>query len=150
MIGTINLNPRVGIRILYSLQKVFILFIYMLEKLKLLIRKNLLKEISIDSDFSMDDFKPEISKYEVINYDVWGNSDDGYEVNQAFHSGVFIEIPNEEHMDAKYVLGILRVEGILLSPIKDDDLIVDISHEDVIYFEKSEDGKPLFELRKVN
>jgi hypothetical protein len=32
-------------------------------------------------------------KYEIINYDVWGNSHDGFEVNQAFHTGDYIELP---------------------------------------------------------
>ena len=31
-------------------------------------------------------------KYEVHSLDVWGNARDGWEVNQAFHTGICIEI----------------------------------------------------------
>lgn len=33
--------------------------------------------------------------YEVISYDVWGNASDGFEVNQAFHTGREFEIDSE-------------------------------------------------------
>lgn len=34
-------------------------------------------------------------KYEVITLDVWGNAKDGWDVNQAFHTGRFVEIPED-------------------------------------------------------
>jgi hypothetical protein len=33
-----------------------------------------------------------IGSYELIEYDVWGNARDGYEVNQAFHTNQFYDI----------------------------------------------------------
>lgn len=31
-------------------------------------------------------------KYEIISYDVWGNTRDGYEVNAAYHTGQTVDI----------------------------------------------------------
>ncbi len=31
-------------------------------------------------------------RYEVIGYEVWGNTRDGYEVNQAYRTGIIIEV----------------------------------------------------------
>jgi hypothetical protein len=31
-------------------------------------------------------------KFEIITLDVWGNSDDGFEVNNAFSTGAFVDL----------------------------------------------------------
>ena len=119
-----------------------------MKNLKSLIRKKLTEEISIGPTGEIiGDMDSGFSKYEVISYDVWGNDEDGYEVNQSFHTGSFIDIPDYD-LNAADLIMMLRNEGVLLSVIKDDDLTIDLSHENAIYFSRSHDNKPLFELRK--
>lgn len=36
-----------------------------------------------------------MKKYKLINYDVWGNAKDGFEVNNAFTTGIEIELSEE-------------------------------------------------------
>ena len=33
-------------------------------------------------------------KYEILSYDIWGNDIDGYEVNDTYRTGYYIEIDN--------------------------------------------------------
>ena len=35
-------------------------------------------------------------KFEIINYDVWGNSQDGFEVNAAYSTGIFVDISEND------------------------------------------------------
>ena len=34
-----------------------------------------------------------MSTYDIITYDVWGNTRDGFNVNQAFRTGETVELP---------------------------------------------------------
>ena len=34
-------------------------------------------------------------KYQLISYDVWGNARDGFEVNQAFTTGIYIDVSDD-------------------------------------------------------
>lgn len=31
-------------------------------------------------------------KFEIIEYDLWGNAEDEYDVNSAYHTGKYIEV----------------------------------------------------------
>jgi hypothetical protein len=76
-----------------------------------------------------------------ISYDVWGNSDDGYEVNAAYTTSVVYRI-SEDATD----------ETILKTVWSDDSDKVEIechSTEDTIYFVSKDDGQPLGEIRRI-
>ena len=73
-------------------------------------------------------------KYEIYDYDVWGNEEDGYEVNDVVPTGIFI------YTDASKA-SICKKLG-LDAPYKMD---VDYN-EDSIYIDY--DGNPYCELRK--
>lgn len=84
-------------------------------------------------------------RYEVISYDVWGNARDGYEVNQAFHTGEFVEVdPYAEHHT---FFRSLKKQGAISSyaGMKVDE----IGDETCLYVVRERDMKPLFELRRV-
>ena len=55
-------------------------------------------------------------KYEVIKYDVWGNSTDGYEVNNAFRTNLFINIEGND--TDKDILKKLKEIGFLKNTAK--------------------------------
>ena len=55
-------------------------------------------------------------KFEIINYDVWGNSQDGFEVNNAYSTGIFVDI-NKNDSD-KTILKKLKEVGFLKKTAK--------------------------------
>ena len=55
-------------------------------------------------------------KFEIIQYDVWGNPQDGFEVNNSFSTGIFIDI-NENDTD-KTILKKLKEVGFLKKTAK--------------------------------
>jgi hypothetical protein len=76
-------------------------------------------------------------KYEVISYDVWGNSRDGFEVNQAFHTGDYIELPDDA---SDYLINRrLGVRGVVWEGEIQFGL-----------YGTHKNGKPACELRPVN
>ena len=75
-----------------------------------------------------------MNKYEIFDYDVWGNEEDGYEVNDVIPTGVII------YTDASKA-SICEKLG-LYAQYK-----IDVYYTaDVIYIDY--DGKPYCELRK--
>ena len=84
-------------------------------------------------------------KYEYISYDVWGNENDGYEVNQAFHTGESVDI--DPYLSDNDLLNQLASQGFILEGIDYDQVSIDGEPEFSLYFEYK--GRPEFELRPV-
>ena len=75
-----------------------------------------------------------MSKYEIFDYDIWGNEEDGYEVNDVVPTGITI------YTDASKA-SICKKLGL------DDPYKMDVDYnEDAIYIDY--DGNPYCELRK--
>ena len=73
-------------------------------------------------------------KYEVFAYDVWGNDEGGYNVNDVMQTGIIIYTDTSKSSICKK-LGL------------DDPYKIDVDYnEDVIYIDYN--GKPYCELRK--
>lgn len=75
-----------------------------------------------------------MAKYRMIAYDVWGNSKEGFWVNQSFYTDTYIDI--EDGYSDYRINRILGVKGITYD-----------WHESEIYASLKKNGKPLFELR---
>ena len=84
-------------------------------------------------------------KYEYISYDVWGNESDGYEVNQAFTTGQYVEL-DTDLTDAEILVSLIR-QDFIPDTICFDAVNIDGEQEYSLYFEYG--GKPEFELRAV-
>lgn len=77
-----------------------------------------------------------MTKYEIFDYDVWGNEEDGYSVNDVMPTGAFIFTDTSKSSICKK-LGL------------DDPYKIDIYvNEDSIYIDY--DGNPYCELRKID
>ena len=75
-----------------------------------------------------------MTKYEIFDYDVWGNEEEGYDVNDVIPTGIFIFTDTSKSSICKK-LGL------------DDPYKMDVYYnEDSIYIDY--DGKPYCELRK--
>lgn len=75
-----------------------------------------------------------MTKYEIFDYDVWGNEEEGYDVNDVIPTGIFIFTDTSKSSICKK-LG-------LDDPYKMDVYV----NEDSIYIDY--DYKPYCELRK--
>ena len=94
-----------------------------------------------------------MKRYEIISYDVWGNKKDGYEVNNAFRTGWFIELP-EDASDKQIRSALYRSgycsRGILSMKIEHDGTGDELSS---YYLEDNSvraGGMPFCELRPID
>ena len=77
-----------------------------------------------------------MKKYEIFDYDVWGNEEDGYSVNDVMPTGIIIYTDTSKSSICKK-LGL------------DDPYKIDVYYnEDVIYIDY--DYKPYCKLRKID
>ena len=77
-----------------------------------------------------------MTKYEIFDYDVWGNEEDGYDVNDVIPTGIIIYTDTSKSSLCKK-LGL------------DDPYKIDVYvNEDVIYVDYN--YKPYCELRKID
>ena len=75
-------------------------------------------------------------KYEIYDYDVWGNDEEGYSVNDVMPTGIIVYTDTSKSSICKK-LGL------------DDPYKLDVYYnEDSIYIDY--DYKPYCELRKIN
>ena len=86
-------------------------------------------------------------KYRLYTYDLWGNEEDGYEVNDVFRQNTVFELA-QVHMvisDEKFIR-YLRRKGLAVKKYaRNKDFTTNMSSEDIIYVDYK--GYPLFELR---
>ena len=89
-----------------------------------------------------------VHNYEIITLDVWGNNEDGFEVNDKFATGRFIELKdNATDWD---VCQILKGHGLLLPGTRTRELCITDDGFDTITIDDIDNGQPLFELRRSN
>lgn len=89
--------------------------------------------------------KDEGSKYKLINYfDVWGNEEDGYEVNDLCVEETDIFIADDS--TDQEVLSLLVRIGFLTTD--DPEKVCVINNGDMIEIESVEDGCPLGRLER--
>jgi hypothetical protein len=89
-------------------------------------------------------------KFEIINYDVWGNPTDGFEVNDSYRTDLFINI--EESDTDKEILKKLKEVGFLKNTAKFKCFEIEGEHEYTLYINhvSAKNGLyPFCELRKV-
>jgi hypothetical protein len=82
--------------------------------------------------------------YRLITYDVWGNNEDGFYVNNKFKTETMIDVSSDAS-DEK-IIGILKEKGILTDKANKNNIQIDGESDSVLFFEDSERGMPLFEL----
>lgn len=90
-----------------------------------------------------------MKKYQLINYfDVWGNDDDGFEVNNQCRENIFIEI--DENTTKENIIEQLIENGFLKNKANINN--VDVDWFDDHFIELFESGRryPLCALELVN
>ncbi len=83
--------------------------------------------------------------YRVIDYDVWGNEEDGFYVNSAFFTNEILEIPEEVIESDSKLIKFLQDNLIIRSSLDYKDFEIEGEPDHTLYFTYK--GKPEFELR---
>lgn len=86
--------------------------------------------------------------YRLITYDVWGNNDDGFWVNQSFKTETVLDF--QKGATDEQIIGILKEKGILTDKANKDNIQVDGERDYTLFFMDSEKGMPLFELQNIH
>ena len=87
-----------------------------------------------------------MNEYRVITYDVWGNEEDGYTVNDAFHTGRTIEL-DDDASDEDIVAALVEADE-LYSSAKADDLLIEGEMEYTLYVSNMDTMYPYLELQR--
>jgi hypothetical protein len=83
------------------------------------------------------------SKYAVRKPDVWGNAEDGYEINDLSTVG-FVEIPAAA--DEKEIVKILKAGHYLNQKAQPQHLTIESNDEFLIEINRAKDGMPILQL----
>ena len=85
------------------------------------------------------------SEFELVTYDVWGNDEEGFEVNNAFRSGKTDIL--YENMTDEEIFQRLKEEDLIEDWVSEKTVEIDGEFDFTLTFNKKENGEPLFELR---
>lgn len=85
------------------------------------------------------------TRYRLINYDVWGNENDGFEINNQFYTNDYVEIPKDAS-DAE-IVSILKDEGIIKKSARKESIEIEGEEGYSLRFTHRPTGRPEFELR---
>ena len=87
----------------------------------------------------------EFTRYQLINYDVWGNERDGFEINQAFTTRHYVDIPKGAGSDE--IVSILKDEGLIEATARKDSIEINGEEGYDLSFTDRPTGRPEFGLR---
>lgn len=83
--------------------------------------------------------------YRLYAYDVWGNSEDGFNVNDTFRTTETVELSLSD--DENQILKALVAGDVIEAR---EDFEIDASNEETIFLTSTVDGMPVGELRIEN
>lgn len=80
-------------------------------------------------------------EFSIYELDVWGNSEDGYEVNDVIATDTIIDVDDIDNNNE--IIDALRAEGYNIPKVTID------GDEFGLFIDREEDAKPLLELRRL-
>jgi hypothetical protein len=86
-------------------------------------------------------------KYDLIEYEVWGNKRDGFEINDCFRVMKGIEIDDND--TDKDIVKKLKEVGYLKNTVRMNQMVIERNSESMIEFYERKDYKPSFNLERV-
>ncbi|MCI0559468.1 MAG: hypothetical protein MN733_13320 [Nitrososphaera sp.] len=89
-----------------------------------------------------------MSAFEVIEYEVWGNEEDGYFVSDTFPTGQYVDLSERELKDSNLLAQALENQVTLLDDA--GEITINSGANGFIIIRETSTGEPLFELRLVN
>ena len=91
-----------------------------------------------------------MNKYQLYDYEVWGNNKDGYEVNDILKTNTIISIPL--NASDREIIRILKKESIIKNNIRFSSIDFEGETGFVLYFSHHTQShyRPEFELRCID
>lgn len=94
------------------------------------------------------------TQWEIVTYDVWGNDEDGYEVNNAFNSGMVdlrLKVKRNNPDTAHEFLSAYPSDTQIRQALDCPRVQIETTGDDtVIYVNRARDGYPLGDLRCIS
>ena len=91
-------------------------------------------------------------KYELVDYDVWGNNREGFMINAAYLTGDHIDLTEDQVSNHITLIQALKKRGWLVPELHFKSVAVIGEYPYMIYLEDARQksfGFPIFELRPV-
>lgn len=88
-----------------------------------------------------------MDKFEIFGYDVWGNEEDGFEVNDVHSTGRYVKL--HEDMDDTDIIDTLKEIDYFGVRYRSDWFTIDGEFDDVLYIILAAKGLPICELRRL-
>ena len=86
-------------------------------------------------------------QYRVINLDVWGNEDDGFEVNDLHNTGLIVDLADDAEDDA-IVSALVEVDAFQ-DHVTGADVTIDGDPEFTLFVDDAASSMPLFHLQAI-
>ena len=86
-------------------------------------------------------------QYRVINLDVWGNEDDGFEVNDLHNTGLVVDLADDAD-DASIVSALIEVDA-LQDYVTGADVDISGEPEFTLFVDDATNSMPLFHLQAI-
>jgi hypothetical protein len=86
-------------------------------------------------------------KYDLYDYEIWGNAKDGFQVNNVFFAASDVVLSESIVMDDWKLIKALKQLGIIKKGIHAKSIDIDGEADFTLYFNDARDGCPAFELR---
>ena len=91
--------------------------------------------------------------WRLYTYDVWGNAEEGYEVNDVYRTSDTLELPTDDPtgtpLGPNELCAFMRNAWLNARVVGPAHLLdIDLSQDDVIYINDAKTAKPLAELRR--
>ena len=87
-----------------------------------------------------------MNTYEIVDLDVWGNTDDGYTVNDVYKTGEFISFDSEA-LTSYEIVELLVKEGFLEAKALTLDICVSGETDGILFVDI--DDEPVYQLHAV-
>lgn len=84
------------------------------------------------------------NKWRIISFDVWGNEDDGWEINNMFSTNLTVSL-NEEFSEKEILTELVNIR-FFIKKVKTKKLLNVEIGEDEIWIENTDNGFPLCKL----
>jgi hypothetical protein len=88
-----------------------------------------------------------VSTFEILSLDVWGNEQDGFDVNNIFSTGIKLKL--KENCSDKDICKALKTAGYLKKGIRTKSLSIDGDFDYNLYIDEAKNGRPFCHLRNM-
>lgn len=88
--------------------------------------------------------------FQLVEYDVWGNEEDGFFVNDVYPSILHFELDEEILEDDEKLIQFLKEKDVIDKSISQEEIEIDGDPYCTLFFTDKTNGCPSFEIRRID